>query len=189
MGRREGTGPTAGRKGARARMAKRKKGSAARRASSISECVLPEGIRVGVGAVILDPEGRVLMVKHHPSDTPRKYFWKGRWICPGGMLEFGETLEDGARREVKEETGLDIAIIRVLEPAQRMVPWKGRDFMQVVYIDFLARLKGGALTPGDDVATCAWFGKRELEHLRVEGEIHEDALLLLERAGILRAAR
>ncbi|MEM2976874.1 MAG: NUDIX hydrolase [Thermoplasmata archaeon] len=104
--------------------------------------VRPEGIRVGVGAVVLDDAGRVLLVKHHPSDDPRKRFWRGRWICPGGMLEFGETLEEGARREVREETGLDIDIVRALEPSDRLIRWWGRKFMQVVYIDFLARVSG-----------------------------------------------
>ena len=58
-----------------------------------------------MGALILDGRDRVLLVKHHPSEGPRKSFWQGKWIGPGGMLEFGEGLEEGARREVREETG------------------------------------------------------------------------------------
>jgi len=77
-----------------------------RSGSSISERETgPQGIRVGVGALILDGRDRVLLVKHHPSEGPRKSFWQGKWIGPGGMLEFGEGLEEGARREVREETG------------------------------------------------------------------------------------
>ena len=155
----------------------------------------PLGIRVGVGAVVLDGSGRVLLVKHHPSDEPRKFFWKGRWICPGGMLDFGESLEEGARREVREETGLDIEIVRPLAPADRLILWNGRKYMQVVYIDFMARAarapprKGGlvAVRPGDDVAVCRWFGRAGLESLG-DG-LHAYTLALLVRAGLLDAGR
>lgn len=152
---------------------------------------VPVGIRVGAGAVVLDSQGRVLLVKHHPSDSPRKYFWKGKWICPGGMLDFGESLEDGARREVKEETGLDIELVRALAPSDRVVRWKGKKYLQVIYIDFLARVKEGApqrhgrvvVWTGDDVGLARWFSKGELDGLG--RELHEDTRALLERAGVL----
>jgi ADP-ribose pyrophosphatase YjhB (NUDIX family) len=146
---------------------------------------------VGVGAVILDGAGRVLLVKHHPSDSPRKHFWKGKWICPGGMLDFGEGLEEGARREVREETGLEIDIVRALPPADRLILWKGTKYLQVVYIDFLARVrkgapeKGGLVTvrTGDDVGTARWFSEKELEGLG--DELHEDTRALLVRAVVM----
>jgi ADP-ribose pyrophosphatase YjhB (NUDIX family) len=143
--------------------------------------------------VILDSQGRVLRVKHHPSESPRKFFWKGKWICPGGMLEFGESLEDGARREVKEETGLDIELVRTLAPSDRVICWKGKKHMQVIYIDFLARVRKGApekdglvaVRTGDDVGTAQWFSEKELETLG-DG-LHEDTRTLLGRAGLLEA--
>ena len=62
-----------------------------------------EEILVAVGAVIKDENDRVLLVKHRPE---RGGFWQGKWIFPGGKLELGERIEDGVRREVKEETNL-----------------------------------------------------------------------------------
>ena len=146
---------------------------------------------MGVGAVILDGRGRVLLVRHHPSDTARKHFWKGRWIGPGGMLEFGESLEEGARREVKEETGLDIIILRPLAPSDRIISWNGRKYLQVVYIDFLARVADGSperdglvvVRPGDDVGEARWFTQAELAALG--DRLHEDTRELLVRAGII----
>ncbi|MGQ9582074.1 MAG: NUDIX domain-containing protein [Thermoplasmatota archaeon] len=163
----------------------------------------PLGIMVGVGAVVMDGRGRVLLVKHHPSTNLRKIFWRGKWICPGGMLEFGERLEEGARREVREETGLEIQLLRLLEPAERLVRWRGRAFMQVIYIDYLARAvaamgaggdsgasPGGEAAlpvPGDDVALARWFTRDEVEALG--GELHEDTRELLVRAGFLGGGR
>jgi len=59
-----------------------------------------ERIMIGVGAVVEDELGRILLVKHIPE---RGGFWQGKWICPGGELELGETIEEGIKREVKEE--------------------------------------------------------------------------------------
>ena len=143
--------------------------------------VRPLGIMVGVGAVILDGRGRVLLVKHRPSHGPRKSFWKDRWIGPGGMLEFGESLEEGARREVREETGLEIDIVRALEPSDRLIKWRGRNYMQVVYVDFLARARRPTrLWLAIDAGQGRWFNRRELEALG--DELHEDTRELLKRA-------
>ena len=151
----------------------------------------PLGVRVGVGAVVTDRQGRVLLVRHHPSEGPRKSFWKGRWIGPGGMLEFGESLEDGARREVKEETGLEIEILRPLAPSDRLISWKGRKYLQVVYVDFLATVAEGSpekdglveVRPGDDVGEARWFTRAEVAALG--DRLHEDTRALLVRAGII----
>ena len=69
-----------------------------------------ESIMIGVGAVVEDEAGRILLVKHTPQ---RGGFWQGRWICPGGKLEFGETIEEGIKREVREETQLELSLIHI----------------------------------------------------------------------------
>ena len=54
---------------------------------------------VSVAAVITDDHGRALLIQRADN---------GHWEPPGGVLELGETIEDGLRREVREETGLDV---------------------------------------------------------------------------------
>lgn len=61
--------------------------------------------RIGVGVLVID-KGRVLLGKRKGSHGA------GTWSAPGGHLEFGESIEDCARREVREETGLEITDIR-----------------------------------------------------------------------------
>lgn len=72
--------------------------------------ILPSNqkIWVVVGSLVTDKKDRVLLVKY--GESKRGSFYYGKWLLPAGVLEFGESLEDGARREVKEETGLDIRI-------------------------------------------------------------------------------
>ncbi|MFC9711341.1 NUDIX domain-containing protein [Paenibacillus sp. NPDC056933] len=71
---------------------------------------------VGAAAVIMDSEGRILLVKHN--------YGKYNWELPGGLSELNESAEDTAKREVFEETGLEVAVGRLTgvyyEPAHDM---------------------------------------------------------------------
>ena len=137
-------------------------------------------IILAVGAVIEDNEGRILLVKHKPE---RGGYWQDKWICPGGSLELGETLEEGARREVKEETGLDIDIRKLLLPFERIVHEVRKTALHVIYIDFIARAVGGEFTPGSDVGEGRWVAKQELSGMW--SELHADTQRLMALAGMI----
>jgi len=139
------------------------------------------GIMVAVGAVVRDGEGRVLLVKHVPE---RKSFWEGKWICPGGRLNPGESIEEGIRREVKEETGLDIELTAQLLPFETIVKREGRLELHVIYLDYLARWTGGELRVGSDVGEARWVASGELE--RIWDQVHQDTKRLLKLAGIVK---
>lgn len=134
---------------------------------------------IGVGAIIEDDKGRVLLVKHKPMKGD---FWRGKWICPGGELEVGETIEEGIIREVREETNLEIALTKPLTPFDRIVKTDGRVSLHVLYIDYLARVVGGELRTGDDVGEARWVTKEAL--LKLWEELHDDTKRLLKVAGI-----
>ncbi|MFQ5827361.1 MAG: NUDIX domain-containing protein, partial [Dehalococcoidia bacterium] len=97
-----------------------------------------------VGAVIEDDGGRILLVRHVPE---RKGFWQGKWICPGGRLNLGEEIEQGIKREVREETNLEIRLTTPLVPFERIVKLEGKTTLHVIYIDYLAKLVGGEFRP------------------------------------------
>jgi 8-oxo-dGTP diphosphatase len=135
-------------------------------------------IMVAVGAVIEDKKGRILLVKHVPS---RAGFWQGKWICPGGKLEEGETIEEGIKREVKEETSLNIELIRPLVPFDRIVKENNKTKLHVIYIDYMAKLVGGVLKPDSDVGEGCWVDRNNLPQL----DLHEDTIRLFKIAGIM----
>jgi ADP-ribose pyrophosphatase YjhB (NUDIX family) len=139
-------------------------------------------ISVGVGAVVLDDNGRILLVKHVPR---RGDFWGGQWMVPGGSLELGETLEEGVIREVEEETDLKVEVLRHVSTLDRIVREGDEVRIHVVYVDFLVRPVGGELRPSSDVATARWFSRDEIE--ANWDEIHVDTRRLLEKIGLGRA--
>jgi 8-oxo-dGTP diphosphatase len=135
-------------------------------------------IMLAVGAVIRDADGRILLVRHKPE---RGGFWQGKWICPGGKLERGETLAEGVLREVREETHLEIKLVSILHPFERIVRTRGATVLHVVYVDFLADLVDGDLLPDDDVGEAEWWDRKTLGERW--DELHADTKRLLSIAG------
>lgn len=99
---------------------------------------------VGVGAVIVE-DGQILLVQRGRDPG------KGLWAVPGGKVDRGEPLRSAVRREVLEETGLDVEIGEVV--------WIGElidDSHHIVLIDFEARVTGGNLAAADDADDVSW---------------------------------
>ena len=95
----------------------------------------------------------------------------------------GEGIEDGIRREVMEETNLEISLVAPLVPSERIVKEKGETTLHVIYIDFLARLVGGELKPESDVGEAIWVSKEDIR--RIWDELHDDTKRLLEIAKVV----
>lgn len=98
-------------------------------------------IRIRI-AVVLKQDDKVLMVQHKKNG--KKY-----WLLPGGGLEFGETIEHCAKRELMEETNLDIDIGELLFINESIPPDNHR---QVLNLYYSATLRNGTLRIGNDIA-------------------------------------
>jgi ADP-ribose pyrophosphatase YjhB (NUDIX family) len=109
---------------------------------------------VGVGGIIIDGD-RVLLVRRAKEPL------KGQWSIPGGAVEVGEELPAALRRELREETGLEVDIqdvVEVLERIQRSPD--GRVQYHYVLIDYLCHPTGGSLCARSDVSEAAWASRR-----------------------------
>jgi 8-oxo-dGTP diphosphatase len=127
---------------------------------------------LGVGALIFRG-GEVLIVERGTEPL------KGYWSIPGGLLEVGEKLVDGIRREVREETGLDVEPLYVFEIFERIMPdADGKPEYHYVLIDYVCRLNGGELVASSDVSTARWVAEQNLPEYRLT----EGTRAVLERA-------
>ena len=109
---------------------------------------------VGVGAVVVD-EGRVLLVRRGREPL------KGEWSLPGGMLELGEGLTAGVVREVREETGLDVEPVELVELLDRIYREGERVRYHYVIADYLCRVTGGTLKAASDAEAVRWVERAE----------------------------
>jgi 8-oxo-dGTP diphosphatase len=125
-----------------------------------------------VGALIFE-NGKILLVERGKEPL------KGYWSLPGGILETGEKLEEGIRREVAEETGLDVEPYSMFEIFERIMPdAEGRAEYHYVLIDYLCRRVSGEPAAASDVSQVAWVAEPELRDYRLT----EGTLDVIERA-------
>jgi 8-oxo-dGTP diphosphatase len=116
----------------------------------------PERPIVGVGAVIVD-RGRVVLIRRRYEPLA------GQWSLPGGTLELGETLEEGAAREMFEETGLVVHIGPVIEVFDRiMLDEEKRVRYHFVLVDYLCWPLSGELRAGSDVEDAVLAAREDL---------------------------
>lgn len=127
---------------------------------------------LGVGALILRRDSILLVERGHEP-------LKGYWSLPGGVLETGERLSDAIRREVKEETGLEVKPTAVIEIFERIMrDAKGKAEYHYVLVDYLCKVTGGELAAASDASKAQWIKRRDLPKYRVT----EGSLAVIERA-------
>ena len=92
-------------------------------------------------------------------------------------MGLGETIEEGIKREVMEETQLKIDLVIPLHPFDRIVRSNNTVSLHVIYIDYLARVTGGKLKVGSDVGEATWVEKKRIP--QISKELHNDTKRLL----------
>jgi len=138
----------------------------------------PDRPVVGVGGVVIE-DGRTLLIRRGSEPL------KGQWSIPGGTLEVGETIEEGVRRELREETGLEVRVQELIEVFERIFPEKtaahapssapppplevagvdrgpSRPLYHFVILDYLCERVAGEPRAGGDVTDIAFVTEAEL---------------------------
>jgi 8-oxo-dGTP diphosphatase len=115
---------------------------------------------VGVGGVVIRGS-HVLLIRRGREPL------KGEWSIPGGMLELGESLKEGVKREVLEETGLRVRPLEVLAVFDRVQKKGGRVRYHYVIVDYVCCPSGGRLKSGSDVLDARWVKREEIPGYRI----------------------
>ena len=130
-------------------------------------------------AAVMVRDGKLLLIKRGVEPS------KGKWSVPGGRVEWGETLIEAVKREVREETGLEIEVGKVagvfdliIKPpnANHITLNPQRSTLNVyhyVLIDYLARAVGGTLAPGDDASDARWVPISSLDEYELTEHLRE----------------
>jgi ADP-ribose pyrophosphatase YjhB (NUDIX family) len=109
------------------------------------------------GGIVHDAAGRLLLVRRGTAPAA------GSWSVPGGRCLPGESPAAACVREVAEETGLVVEVVRLAGTVERAAPDGGT----FVIDDFVCRVVGGALVAGDDATDARWVTTAELAELAV----------------------
>lgn len=157
----------------------------------------PERPVVGVGGVIVD-RGRTVLIRRGTEPL------LGQWSIPGGTIEIGETIEEAVRRELREETGLEVRVLELVELFDRIYfaenrgakarplqdgPCAANDEKRPRYhyviADYLCELVGGEPQAGSDVTDLAFAREEELGKF----QLTEKATSVLKKAFAMSRAR
>ena len=121
---------------------------------------VPEKVGVGFGVMLLK-NGRVLLGKRNedPKKAGTVFHLEGTWTMPGGKLEYGESFEEGAKREVLEETGITVNSVRVI-----CVNNDKNEYAHFVTIGLLAEDFSGEprVMEPDEITEWRWFDLNKL---------------------------
>ena len=110
----------------------------------------------GVGVVVFRNE-EVLLVKR------KKAPYKGQWSIPGGKQRLGETVTQAVRRELREETGVEVNELTLIDVIDIMVPdEEGKILYHYIVADYRAHWLSGECSPGDDAQDVQWFNLNKL---------------------------
>lgn len=114
-----------------------------------------------VGAIIFNPDNKILLCKSHK--------WNNKYVIPGGHIELGEKMEDALKREIFEETGLDIYDIRLISLKESVFSdtfHMGRHF---IFIDYICRTNSYDVILNDEAEEYEWVDLKEINNYELGG--------------------
>ena len=122
----------------------------------VADREFPQKLQPSSSAIVVK-DGKILVQKRRDN---------GKWGLPGGIMDVGETIARSCIREVKEETGLDVEIVRLTgiysDPATQVVAYPDGNVVQHVAASFECRVVGGTLALDHESTDAQWIDPRAL---------------------------
>lgn len=109
-------------------------------------------IGVGVGAILLDEAGRVFLAQRGPEAKNER----GTWEFPGGTVDYGETLAQALRREMREEFGVEVNVGRLVDVVDHLLPDEGQHWVSPTFECRLLYGQPRIMEPGK-CSAIGWF--------------------------------
>ena len=133
-------------------------------------------IGIGVGAAIFNKDGQLLIARRGPKARNEQ----GKWEIPGGSVEFGETLKQALKREVKEELGIEIELVELLGIFDHIIHEEKQHWISPTYICKLTKGTPKIVEPEkcDDIG---WFSLKDAKQLNLSLITKNDLMLLEEK--------
>ena len=122
----------------------------------INFTLIKDKVGVGVSGVVLNQKGQVLLIQRNDSKA---------WSLPGGGVEDGESPDQAVVREIKEETGLDVGVIRLTGIYIRYL-WK----KNLLFV-YKCQVKGGVLTKSEETDDFRWINLKQVSVLGLDKKI------------------
>lgn len=110
-------------------------------------------IGVAVGVFIINDEGKVFLTKRSKNATNES----GTWEIPGGKVHFGETLQDAAKREAKEEYGIDIELLEQFPAQNHLIPEEKQHWVPTSFLCRIIDKKMPRIMEMDKCDEIGWF--------------------------------
>lgn len=114
-------------------------------------------IGVGVGAIIVNDSGQLFLARRGVNAKNER----GCWEFPGGSVEFGETLTEALRREMREEYGIEVDVGELLDVVDHILPEESQHWVSPTFICHIAAGEPVILEP-EKCAEIGWFSPQDI---------------------------
>lgn len=115
---------------------------------------------VTVGPLIFNKEGKLFLMQ-----SPK---WHNKWVIPGGKIELGETMEQAVKREIKEETNLDIHGIEFLTALEAIFDPVFVKKKHFIFLNFIAKTDTANVILNEEATAYKWITLEEAEKMDIE---------------------
>ncbi|NBI05418.1 NUDIX domain-containing protein [Senegalia massiliensis] len=116
---------------------------------------------ITVGAVIFNPDNKILLCKSHK--------WNNKYIIPGGHIELGEKMEEALKREILEETGLEIYDIKLISIKESVYNEVFHEDKHFIFIDYICKTDSYNVVLNEEAEEYEWVDLNEIDNYELGG--------------------